>query len=488
MENFFYDDKFYGYFEDFIESIEEENEFIKQQKALVLDSYNSFLGGIGNLGDTLKEAGDNGVGVIGAMASEFANAGTEAINLYSALDDIKESFANGDISEATADLQTNVTVVLAVITQITKGIATIIKNFSDAQEKTHSLEVAVGKYGANSLEAKAAQTELNNSFADGAKVIPVLGEALAMIHKSIININAVTPETVKIFNDLGDAVNKTAEKMQKAFDKAFEGLQKMYEAAAKVNEKLIDDWISASEKLTKKLQDQQAADIKAREDNAKKIQDINSKNYDAVITIKTKESQKKIDLLKSEIATELDLIQNKQKRLDQLEADRQLSQEQKRARAAAFAANEKQTIQSADFYRIANANDFERNYQGGNANLRDAAQRAYDQGGSRDDYAKAKVLAGTRQFQYYSYLAQNEHDLGKQNEYLELAEQGRKEAEDWLIDAEKAKIENYIIACESHERISTMFTGKGFAGLFGLICIAGKELDAYFSKEKKQHN
>jgi len=26
MENFFYDDKFYGYFEDFIESIEEEND------------------------------------------------------------------------------------------------------------------------------------------------------------------------------------------------------------------------------------------------------------------------------------------------------------------------------------------------------------------------------------------------------------------------------------------------------------------------------
>jgi TP901 family phage tail tape measure protein len=180
--------------------------------------------------------------------------------------------------------------------------------------------------------------------------------------------------------------------------------------------------------------------INAEKETGNKIQSLNQKNYDTVIKLKTLESQKKIDLLKSEIATELDLVQNKQKRLDQLEEDRKLSREQKLARAAAFASNLTKTPETGDFYRIANPDDFENNALGGNSNIRKQAQTAYDQGGTYENYAQSKVLTGTRQFQYYQYLAENETNLKQKQEYLDLAEQGRQEAEDYLIDAEKAKI------------------------------------------------
>ena len=168
---------------------------------------------------------------------------------------------------------------------------------------------------------------------------------------------------------------------------------------------------------------------------------LNQSNYDSILKLATAASQKKIDILKSEGQSAYDVVENTQKRIDDLKSGRKTSEKQNQQKAAAFKEYEAKTIEGGDFYRISSPTDFERG-ENGNSNQRDNLQTAYDQGGSYDDYAKGKSLVGTRQYQYYNSQAQQETDPAKKQDFLNLAEAGRKEAEEFINDSKLLQIQS----------------------------------------------
>lgn len=173
----------------------------------------------------------------------------------------------------------------------------------------------------------------------------------------------------------------------------------------------------------------------------KDIQALNQKNYDTLKEIKTKQSQKEIDTLKSQIDKEIDLIKNKNKKLQELEDERNQTQADKDKRRIAFTQALNSSTRNQDFYR-ANVKDFESGTKG-LSNRKSQLQDLLDVGQiSSESFNKMMSTLGVEQYQFYMDKMQHAIDPESAEEYRRKAMEGEKLYFQYIFDAQKEKIEN----------------------------------------------